>query len=44
VEKVDSRGVHGVVPVTLGLFDNADGLVQVSGNLSEGDRVVVPTS
>ncbi|MCO6009023.1 peptidoglycan-binding protein [Actinoallomurus purpureus] len=44
VEKVDSRGVHGVVPVTLGLFDNADGLVQVSGNLSEGDRVVVPAS
>jgi hypothetical protein len=44
VEKVDSRGVHSVVPVTLGLFDDADGLVQVSGNLSAGDRVVVPES
>lgn len=44
VEKVDARGVHSVVPVTLGLFDNADGLVQVSGSLSGGDRVVVPAS
>ncbi|WP_433179432.1 efflux RND transporter periplasmic adaptor subunit [Actinoallomurus sp. CA-150999] len=44
VEKVDARGMHSVVPVTLGLFDNADGLVQVSGSLSEGDRVVVPAS
>ncbi|MEV5750004.1 HlyD family efflux transporter periplasmic adaptor subunit [Actinoallomurus sp. NPDC052308] len=44
VEKVDARGAHGVVPVTLGLFDNADGLVQVSGNLAPGDRVVVPAT
>jgi hypothetical protein len=26
------------------LFDNADGLVQVSGNLAAGDRVVVPAT
>jgi hypothetical protein len=32
------------VPVTLGLFDNADGLVQVSGNLAAGDRVMVPAT
>jgi multidrug efflux pump subunit AcrA (membrane-fusion protein) len=44
VERVDSRGVHSVVPVTLGLFDNADGLVQVSGNLAAGERVMVPAT
>jgi peptidoglycan hydrolase-like protein with peptidoglycan-binding domain len=42
VETVDGRGVHHLVPVTLGLFDDADGLVQVSGPLSAGERVVVP--
>ena len=32
-----------LVPVTLGLFDDADGLVQVSGSgLAAGERVVVP--
>jgi hypothetical protein len=31
------------VPVTLGLFDDAAGLVQVSGSgLAAGQRVVVP--
>ncbi|MDT5186686.1 MAG: hypothetical protein QOI29_4844, partial [Mycobacterium sp.] len=44
VERVDYRGVHSMVPVTLGLFDNADGLVQVSGNLAAGDRVMVPAT
>lgn len=33
-----------IVPVTLGLFDDADGLVQVSGALSAHDRVVVPST
>ncbi|MCO5995840.1 efflux RND transporter periplasmic adaptor subunit [Actinoallomurus rhizosphaericola] len=33
-----------IVPVTLGLFDDADGKVQVSGTLSAGDRVVVPST
>ncbi|MEO3822847.1 efflux RND transporter periplasmic adaptor subunit [Actinomadura sp. B10D3] len=32
------------VPVTLGLFDHADGRVQVSGALAAGDRVVVPST
>jgi multidrug efflux pump subunit AcrA (membrane-fusion protein) len=33
-----------IVPVTLGLFDNANGRVQVSGALSVNDRVVVPST
>jgi multidrug efflux pump subunit AcrA (membrane-fusion protein) len=33
-----------LVPVTLGMFDNDNGLVQVSGDLSVGDHVVVPAS
>lgn len=44
VEKVDAKGVHHMVPVTLGLFDDANGLVQVTGNLSAGDQVVVPST
>jgi multidrug efflux pump subunit AcrA (membrane-fusion protein) len=44
VETVDNRGVHQLVPVTVGMFDDADGLVQVSGNLSVGDQVVVPAT
>jgi peptidoglycan hydrolase-like protein with peptidoglycan-binding domain len=40
-----SAGTHHLVPVTLGLFDDADGLVQVtSGGLTPGQRVVVPGS
>ncbi len=43
VEVVDSSGVHRLVDVTLGIFDDADGLVQVSGSaLATGQRVVVP--
>jgi hypothetical protein len=43
VEAVSSASVHSLVPVTLGLFDDADGLVQVVGSgLSTGQRVVVP--
>lgn len=43
VEEVTSAGVHHLVPVTVGLFDDADGLVQVSGaGLAPGQRVVVP--
>jgi hypothetical protein len=44
VETVDVDGVHRTVPVTLGLFDNANGLVQVSGKLAVGNRVVVPAT
>jgi Putative peptidoglycan binding domain len=45
VETVDARGVHRLVSVTLGLFDDADGVVQVIGSsLRAGDRVVVPAA
>ncbi|MCW3065982.1 MAG: hypothetical protein JWN32_3154, partial [Solirubrobacterales bacterium] len=33
-----------LVPVQLGLFDDAHGVVQVTGALSGGQRVVVPAS
>jgi hypothetical protein len=43
VEEVESSGVHQLVPVTLGLFDDAAGRVQVSGSgLAVGQKVVVP--
>jgi hypothetical protein len=45
VEEVDARCRHGLVPVTTGLFDDADGLVQIQGPaLRVGQRVVVPAS
>jgi hypothetical protein len=43
VEVAGPGGRRHLVPVTLGLFDNAEGLVQVSGSgLATGQRVVVP--
>jgi HlyD family secretion protein len=43
VEVVDADGIHRLVPVTLGLFDDADGLVQVTGTgVAAGQSVVVP--
>jgi multidrug efflux pump subunit AcrA (membrane-fusion protein) len=43
--EVAEGGVHRLVAVTVGLFDDADGLVQVSGQgLSAGQRVVVPAT
>jgi hypothetical protein len=44
VETVDGHTTHRLVPVTLGLFDDADGLVQVSGDLHPGQQVVVPAT
>jgi hypothetical protein len=45
VEVVGTNGVHHLVSVSLGLFDDADGLVQVTGSgLDAGQRVVVPGS
>ena len=42
VEVVGTGGVHALVPVGLGLFDDADGLVQVTDTrLRPGDVVVV---
>jgi peptidoglycan hydrolase-like protein with peptidoglycan-binding domain len=43
LEEVESGGAHRLVAVELGLFDDADGLVQVSGTgLAAGQRIVVP--
>lgn len=45
VEVVSPGGAHRLVPVSLGLFDDADGLVQVSGSaLRAGQQIVVPAS
>jgi hypothetical protein len=45
VELVAADGTHSLVGVTLGLFDDADGLVQISGSgVQVGSRVVVPGS
>lgn len=45
VEVVDSNGTHRLVRVHPGLFDDAAGLVQVSGSgLTVGQHVVVPAS
>ena len=44
VEVVGASGAHHLVPVRVGMFDNAAGLVQVSGpGLAVGQHVVVPS-
>jgi hypothetical protein len=44
VEAVEPGGTHQLIPVSLGLFDGADGTVQVSGTgLHVGQHVVVPS-
>jgi hypothetical protein len=43
LEEVGAGGLHHLVRVNLGLFDDADGLVQVAGaGLAPGQRIVVP--
>jgi hypothetical protein len=44
VEVVGPGNTRHWVPVTPGIFDDADGLVQVTGALTPGQRVVVPAS
>jgi hypothetical protein len=45
VEVVDPGGTHHLVAVSLELFDDADGLVQVTGSeLAAGQKVVVPAT
>jgi len=45
VEVVGAGGIHHLVAVSLGLFDDADGLVQITGSdLAAGQRVVVPST
>jgi hypothetical protein len=43
LEEIGSNGAHRLVAVELGIFDDARGLVQVSGTgVAAGQRVVVP--
>ena len=45
LEVIGANGVHNLESVQLGLFDDADGLVEVSGpSVRAGQRVVVPAS
>jgi hypothetical protein len=44
VEVVGRGGTRRYVPVTPGIFDGANGLVQVAGDLTPGQRVVVASS
>jgi len=45
VEVADPDGTRHLVPVSPGLFDDATGLVQVTGSgLAAGQHVVVPAS
>jgi len=45
VEVVGEGTSNHLVPVSLGLFDDAEGLVQVTGSaLAGGQEVVVPTT
>jgi hypothetical protein len=45
VEVVGTDGTHHLLAVSLGLFDNADGLVQITGStVTAGQQVVIPAS
>jgi hypothetical protein len=44
VEVVGPGNTRRYVPVTTGIFDDTDGLVQVTGALTPGQRVVVPAT
>jgi Putative peptidoglycan binding domain len=45
VEAVNAAGIHRLIPVELGLFDDSNGLVEARGaGLRAGERVVVPAS
>lgn len=44
VEVTGPDNTRHLVPVTVGIFDDTSGLVQVTGNLTPGQRVVVPST
>ena len=44
MEVVEPGNTRRLVPVTPGIFDDNSGLVQVTGPLTPGQRVVVPAS
>jgi hypothetical protein len=41
VEAVRADGTHALVPVETGMFSDSDNLVEVTGELKVGDKVVV---
>jgi hypothetical protein len=43
VEVAGPGNTRRLVPVTVGIFDDTDGLVQVTGALTPGEQVVVPS-
>jgi hypothetical protein len=43
VEVAGAGNARRLVPVTVGIFDDTDGLVQVTGALTPGEQVVVPS-
>jgi peptidoglycan hydrolase-like protein with peptidoglycan-binding domain len=44
IEEIDADGAHRLLPVELGLFDDSNGLVQVTGTgVTAGMRIVVPS-
>ena len=44
VEVTGAAGARRLVPVTVGIFDDNSGLVQVTGVLTPGEQVVVPAT
>jgi hypothetical protein len=45
LEAVGTAGIHRLIDVSVGLVDDADNLVQVTGSgLTVGERVVVPST
>jgi len=44
VEVTGAGGTRRLVPVTVGIFDDNSGMVQVTGALTPGERVVVPVT
>jgi hypothetical protein len=45
LEEVTSTGTHQLIAVSLGLFDDADGLVQVTGSgVAAGQKIVIPNT
>jgi hypothetical protein len=44
VEVTGPDNTRRLVPVTVGIFDDSSSLVQVTGNLTPGERVVVPST
>jgi multidrug efflux pump subunit AcrA (membrane-fusion protein) len=44
VEVIGAGGTRRLVPVTVGIFNDNSGLVQVTGALTPGQRVVVPAT